>query len=225
MKKIVLPILILSLLFIGCSKENISKEKSCKYIDFKYYKGKKDHLGEISNNYLLIGIDTTYSDKQIKSFISKLNQFDKSYHYSIYSFIGYKFKEIPLKFKHSKTCIEITKIIDDLKKNKIISYVHYTMQTDDCTNAIEETIGNVCVRSYGSNFYVEVFDENNLTDLKKIVSQTNTELLERDKFMPKWFLLRATKSSKGDALKMANYFYETGLFQNSEPDITQCPVE
>lgn len=43
--------------------------------------------------------------------------------------------------------------------------------------------------------------------------------------MPKWFELRATKNSNGDALKMANHFYKTGLFESSEPGISKYPVE
>ena len=43
--------------------------------------------------------------------------------------------------------------------------------------------------------------------------------------MPKWFQLRATKTSNGDGLKMANDFYETGLFEYSEPGISTYPVE
>ena len=60
--------------------------------------------------------------------------------------------------------------------------------------------------------------------LKKI-SETNTELVTQNEFMPKWFELRATKNSNGDALKMANYFYETGLFESAEPGISKYPVE
>jgi hypothetical protein len=64
-----------------------------------------------------------------------------------------------------------------------------------------------------------------LTDLNKIIAETKTELVKQDEFMPNRFELRATKSSNGDALKMANYFYETGLFQCSEPGISKYPVE
>ena len=58
-----------------------------------------------------------------------------------------------------------------------------------------------------------------------MITETNTELVEQNEFMKKWFTLRATKNSNGDALKMANYFYETGLFESSEPDVTKYPVK
>lgn len=226
MKNIILPILILNLLLVSCSKDdNEPIQNSCNFIDFKYYDGTQDNLGEMSNEYLLIGIDTTYSDNQIQSFISNLNQFDQAYNYSIHHTGQYKFKEIPLKFNSSKNCAEITQIIDDLEQDQIISYAHYTMQTENCNNLIGEPIGNLCINSYGSNFYVKVFDENDLTDLNSTIAQTNTELIEQNEFMPKWYELRATKTSSGDALDMANCFYETGLFEHSEPGISKYPVE
>lgn len=223
MKNIILSILTLNMLLTSCNKESkeLIVQGGCDFVDSKYYKGKKDYLGKMSNNYLLIGIDTTYKDSQIQSFISKLNQFEQSYSYSIHSTKRYKFKEVPVKFNHSKSCAEIAQIIDNLKQYKIVSYAHYTMQTNDCN----DLIGKLCINSYGSNFYVKVFDENNLTDLKKIIAETNTKLVRQFEFMPKWYELRATKASDGDALKMANYFYKTGLFEYSEPGISKYPVE
>ena len=90
---------------------------------------------------------------------------------------------------------------------------------------IWEPIGNLCINSYSSLFYVKVSDETDLTDLNNVITKTNTELVEQNEFMKNWVTIKATKSSKGDALKMANYFYETGLFESSEPDITKYPVE
>lgn len=100
-----------------------------------------------------------------------------------------------------------------------------TLKTDNCQNLIWEEIGNLCINSYGSNFYVKVFDENDLTDLNQKIAETKTELVEQNEFMPQWFKLRATKNSNGDALKIANYFYETGLFEHSELGISKYPVE
>lgn len=37
--------------------------------------------------------------------------------------------------------------------------------------------------------------------------------------MPLWYTLSCTKKSKGNALDMANLFYETGFFESSEPDL------
>lgn len=215
-----------ALLFTGCKKdENLTPQKKCEFIDFKYYNGTQDNLGELSNNYILVGVDTTYSDSQIENFISTVSYLDQNYTYTIHTTGQYKFKEIPLRLKSSKNCGQIAHIISELEQNAIVSYAHYTMKTDNCTNLIWEQIGDLCINSYGSSFNVKVFDENDLTDLNQTITETNTELVKQNEFMPKWFELRAIKNSNGDALKMSNYFYETGLFEHSEPRISKYPVE
>ncbi len=228
MKTILFPILILCLFIIGCKKEDDNEplQTRCDFIGYKYYNGTQDTLGDLSNDYLVIGIDTTYSDNQIESFIANLIQFDQLYNYTIYRFGGYKFKEIPLKFNSPKNCAEITQIIDHLEQTQIVSYAHYAIQTDNCRSLVwGPPIGNLCVYSYGSNFYVKVFNENDLTDLNQTILATNTELVLQNQFMPKWYELRATKSSNGDGIAMANYFFETGLFEHSEPGISRYAVE
>lgn len=238
MKILFYSIIILSFLLIGCNKSeneivntscnivnNESTQNSCDFVDYEYYNGAQDTLGYMSNDYLLIGIDTTFSDSQIQTFISGLNQFDQSYVYTIHKHIGYKFKEIPLKFNNSKSCVEVTQIMSELEQHEIVSYVHYTMQTDDCNNGVWQPIGNLCINTYASSFYVQVLDENDLSDLNQIILQTNTELVRQIAFTTDWYELRATKSSNGDALSMANYFFETGLFLHSGADITKYPVE
>lgn len=226
--KIFFLILLVGIIFIGCTSDDDGNEpiqNSCDFISFKYYNEEQDFLGEMSNEYILIAVDSTYNDSEIENFISSTNIFDQNYNYTINNNSQYKFKEIPIKLNTSKTCEEITQIISNLNQNNIISYTHFTMDTDNCENAIWETMGDLCINSYGSSFYVKVFDENNLSDLNQMISETNTELVEQNEFMEKWFELRATKNSDGDALNMANYFYESGLFEHSEPQITKYPVE
>lgn len=228
MKKLIISLLLLCSFVIGCNKDDELDpvQNSCDFINFKYYNGMQDFLGELSNDYILIAVDTIISDSEVQDFISINNVFDQNYDYTIHNNIGqYKFKEIPIKFNSSKSCEEITQIISELNQNTIIAYTHYTMQTDDCDNLIWEPIGNLCVNSYGSNFYVKVFDENNLTNLNQMITETNTELVKQNDFMPKWFELRATKNSNGDALAMANFFYDSELFEHSEPGISKYPVE
>lgn len=226
MRNLILSIMAFTLFLTGCRKDgNLTPQSNCEFVAFKYYNGTQDNLGEMCNNYILVGVDTAYSDSQIQNFISTVSYLDQNYTYTIHTLGRYKFKEIPLRLKSSMNCGQIAHIISELEKNAIVSYAHYTMKTDICENLIWEQIGNLCINSYGSNFYVKVFDENDLTDLNQKIAETNTEFVKQNEFMPKWFELRATKNSNGDALKMANYFYETGLFEHSEPGISKYPVE
>lgn len=220
---LVLQIMVVTILISSCCKE--PTQSTCDFINFKYYKNAQDYLGELSNEYLLIAVDTIFSNAEIRNFISKVNNFDQNYNYTIHTVGQQKFKEIPLKLSSSKSCEEITQIISELEQEAIIAYAHYTMQTDNCYDLIGEPVGNLCINSYGSSFHVKVFDENDLTDLNKIIAQTNTELVKQNEFMREWFELRATKNSSGDGLAMANFFYESGLFEHSEPGISKYSVE
>ncbi|TXD83224.1 hypothetical protein ESY86_13620 [Subsaximicrobium wynnwilliamsii] len=219
--------LIIGITLIGCSSDNETEpvQSSCNFINFKYYNGTQDLLGVMSNEYILIAVDTTYNESEIQNFITTIDVIDQNYNYTIQTSGQYKFKEIPLKLNTSKDCEEITQIISDLNQNTIISYVHFAMNTDDCNNLIWEPMGDLCINSYGSSFFVKVFDENDLTDLNQMIIETNTEMVEQNQFMEKWFELRATKESNGDGLAMANFFYESGLFEHSEAGISKYPVE
>jgi len=189
MNKGFLTTIFFSIFLMSCSNNDTTEveQNSCDFINFKYYNGGQDDLGNLSNDYILIAVDTIYNDDEIQNLISTLNQFDQSYNYTIHTNGQYKYKEVPLKLNSSKNCEEITQIISDLEQNIIVDYANYTMQTDDCNNLIWEPMGDVCINSYGSNFYVKVFDENDLADLNQMISQTNTEFVEQNQFMEKWF--------------------------------------
>ncbi|MBW8051285.1 MAG: S8 family serine peptidase [Cytophagales bacterium] len=68
-------------------------------------------------------------------------------------------------------------------------------------------------------FYVKLFKEDDVENLEELAQQNNVEILGNNKFMPLWFTLSCSKHSAGNALDMANLFYETGLFVASEPDL------
>lgn len=225
MKIKILLMLLSCWIFSSCKKDEKIIDPiipKCGFIDFRYYNGEKIYFSPMSNDYLLIAIDSIYSDAQIDNFISGLNEFDQSYNYKIYHNPQYRFKSIPLKFKSSKNCDEITQTIFNLEQNNMVSYVNYTMQTDNCLDLLGEPLGNLCVVSYSSNFYVKAYNIDNLTE---IVAETNTEVVGQMQFMPAWFILRATKLSKGDACDMANYFYESGLFEEVDLGFGKYSVE
>ena len=76
-----------------------------------------------------------------------------------------------------------------------------------------------------SNCFSKVFDTNNLTDLYKMISSTNTVFVEEMKFLKGWYVIKVTPNSKGDAIQMSNYFSESKLFEYSELDFGYYPVE
>ncbi len=48
--------------------------------------------------------------------------------------------------------------------------------------------------------------------------ENKVQIIEQNKFMPLWYTLRCTKSTRYNSLEIANFFYETGLFASSMAD-------
>jgi subtilisin family serine protease len=68
-------------------------------------------------------------------------------------------------------------------------------------------------------FYVRLYKAEDIDKLEYLASKNNVEILGKDKFMPAWYTLSCTRYSKGNALEMANSFYESGIFKSAEPDL------
>lgn len=68
-------------------------------------------------------------------------------------------------------------------------------------------------------FYVKLKNPTDANILEQLASENNVEIIGNNKFMPLWYTLSCTKYSKGNALEMANVFYESNLFAGSEPDL------
>lgn len=68
-------------------------------------------------------------------------------------------------------------------------------------------------------FYVKLNQKKDLNILDELSLKHNVKIIGSNKFMPLWYTLSCTKRSTGNALTMANLFFETGLFSASEPDL------
>ncbi len=68
-------------------------------------------------------------------------------------------------------------------------------------------------------FYVKLKNERDIDQLIKLAENHRVTIIGNNKYMPLWYHLMCTNSSSGNALDVANIFYETGLFEVSEPDI------
>jgi hypothetical protein len=225
MKRYIVFTGLIFLAFLSCKKETNIGKLPCSYSGFKYYQDEPYHLGELSGDYILIGSDTNNSDNAIREFIKSKDYFDKNYNYGISFPDNNRFKFIRLKLYKTCDCEEISWIINETEQNSVVDFAHYTIQTDDCTNMIFETIGELCVNSYSDGFLVQVRDTNDLSDFNNIIHLTNTRIIEQNRYRSDWYSLHADKNSTGDALQMANYFYETGFFKASEPNIFKMVVE
>jgi len=194
-------------------------EQLCNFIDFYYYQDSTISLGKFSDEYLMVAFDSNYTTTQIRSFIAAQKYFDQTYAYTLYGS-----KMAVLKFNPSKSCEQVSAIIAVLNQQPIIRFAHFTMKTDDCTDSFGQPMAARCINSYNHFFYVKVKNLNDLTGLQKMASETKTTIVEQHSFAPQWFTLSAGKNSKGDALRMANYFRESGLFEFAHPEPMKFPV-
>lgn len=226
-RSLVYPVLFVIMFMTSCSSDDNATviAYECDFPEFRYMKGERDYISELSEDYLLVAVDTTYSENQILNYLSSLEFLDQDSPYFLppeYGYLNY----ITLKFSEAKSCEEITQIIAELNQSEVIFSAHYTMDPIGSCDVLAWNMDDgQCVLSYLNTFYVIVFDEEDLSDLHQIVEETNTEIVNQVHWNHTIFELNATKTSLGDAWQMANYFYETGLFHASEPDFHQFYVE
>jgi subtilisin family serine protease len=68
-------------------------------------------------------------------------------------------------------------------------------------------------------FYLKLNKAEDLNILENMAKENGITILGNDKYMPLWYLLSCSKESKGNAMQMANLFYESRLFASSQPDL------
>ncbi len=74
-------------------------------------------------------------------------------------------------------------------------------------------------------FYVFLKNTGDYTLLEKKAKEVNANIISRYEEFPDMYVLSCTKDSKGNALEIANLFYETGLFKDTEPSFMSFTLE
>ena len=67
-------------------------------------------------------------------------------------------------------------------------------------------------------FYVQLKQKEDYDMLVRYATEHDVKIVEEGAFQL-WYILSCTERSKGNALAMANMFYESGLFETAEPEI------
>ncbi len=197
----------------------------CTFDDFRYHSGLPDTIGDLSDRYILLGVDSCYTEVDVRELFERSPQLDPDFRVIMYGAPGYAYKEAVARLREARSCVSIAGVLSQLSRHPMVVYAHYTMRTDNCPNDIGNPIGKACVYSYSSAFFVKVKDAERLEDLQALAVETKTEVIGPNQFMPVWVQMRATKLSNGDAAAMVKRFYESELFANSELDVTKYPVE
>ena len=202
MKKIIYSLLRTLLIFTGCvisgcnSDDELYDSDIDKDLPAKYYWYRNEKITMIpvkSKSFILI--DTNLCDKD------KLPKAD---------FKPYELGNISSdKTKHLQYATLNKRFDPELYKIDGIVYHSPFYIVGDATEA------------YGvSNlFYVKLKSRDDFDKLEELAKEYKVEILGDNKLLPLWFTLSCDKESAGDAIDMANAFYESGLFEYAEPDI------
>jgi len=70
-------------------------------------------------------------------------------------------------------------------------------------------------------FYVKLYKTSDITLLDSIANSNNVSILGNDSDMPLIYTMECSNQSTGNALDMANLFYESTYFEHSTPSFTE----
>ena len=158
------------------------------------------------NNYLVVGFrqgnieNINNQLSEIENFIIRTGFF-KPIDWSVGRSIAYSntdivYIELWLSTKERKTCYQMNEIVRTLEKEQIVSFAHVTFKN---------------IMTFNPEFYVVT---DNISDLYEVTQETNTTIIQN--YQNNYTIL-ADKNSMGNALQMANYFYDTGKFTSVVP--------
>ncbi len=95
----------------------------------------------------------------------------------------------------------------DLKKNDEIVY-------ESCCYCTEENVELAMTNL----FYVKLFDKSDIELLEIMTNKHNVMIMGNNRSIPLYYTLACSKNSGGNAMQMANLFYESGRFELVEYD-------
>ena len=215
--KIAAMALLLAGIFYSCEDYVSQSECNCKDELFYYnYKGEKQFLSDsFLNDQLCVTFDPQVEDKKIVDYLNQTGFFKKvdaskiiyTHWYGPESHSERGETCVFVTTKTKKNCSRLKEIIRTLEKASIVKSADLVFTCD-----------SKCMISFTSYIYVSLKDKDDMHDLYAVMEETNTWINERiDPVFPGCVYVEVNKNPKGNALQMANYFYETGKFASAEP--------
>ncbi|OFX84941.1 MAG: hypothetical protein A2W99_16180 [Bacteroidetes bacterium GWF2_33_16] len=221
MKRTLISPGILIVILFSCEENNISEsDNNCLEKHYYYEQSEKISIGSnILQNYIFIGFDYSATNSEIYSFIEDEATLDSNFEVEINEY-NINSKKALCKFTSSMNCSEIKNIIEKFYKNEIVIFASYVYDCDMLFGGVQYDY-----MSYSDEFLVKVENSDNLDELNTIADQTGTIVKSEVYMMPNWYTLSSNKNSQGNALEMANFFYETGKFKNAVPNFYRIELE
>lgn len=192
-KQLLLPILIFCSLFAFAQKQEKNKP-------YYYYGSKKVYLQESKEQiYVRLAKNETVN---LKSALQKNFKLSKK------SFSA-----------GSKEKFMVIKLSENNKTNsqpEILKYIKKNFRADLVRPALKGIEGSEVV--IDEEFYVKLKPNTSLAKLNKLILQLGCLMAKKYAYGNKTYLIKATATNGFDGLKMANLFFESGLFEYAEPD-------
>lgn len=193
-------VLILLVIFLqiawSCKKESNNLNSACKSRFFYDSSGNKLPVNEIFNK----GVISFYDTLSFDSIINILKQYGKIH------FTDSSRNSFIIVYIDSKSCSSTDSIFTAIIKESKVS---------NCSKFMNSPQNNE-IGIYDI-FMCTLKDETSANHLSELLIKTNTRIVGFSTDLDCYFI-RADKNSKGDALDMANEFYESGYFKWAQPN-------
>jgi hypothetical protein len=220
MKKYLLYMGLSLILFIGCtddyiedvqdSKETEQSTRALDFIatDYYWYKGEKFPLAKKEGKYFVL-YDESVSQVRMQSFKSTVSE--NAFLYPGTDMSG----KNAAKFKTAKwTILENVDLATLTAKSRELFYIAPYYITQD---------GHEC--GLTNMFYVKLKDKDEKKVLDKLVEDNKLTFIGHDIYAPEWVSIACDNNSTGNALDMANLFYESGAFLAAEPELMSYKID
>jgi subtilisin family serine protease len=165
---------------------------------YYYYQGCKINL-TVDSTYLNIIADSELQKSLDSSSISRNLEIERD--------SGLKNQQmLRLKFKTVLNEQEYLNAINTLKENLQVKYIFPYFKRQDA-----EPIGTSDI------FYIKLKDIKDVGTLENLVRQQNMKILQQVAYTPLWYVVSIQNSDFSNAIDASNHFFETGLFENTDP--------
>lgn len=193
-KRILILFEIISLVGFSCKKDNSTND--CNINRFYYYQGGKIFLKEVFNK----GTISFYDTLSIDTINKILKPYEKIRLITNPTRANYIIISIDC-----KNCLETKLLFNEIKKDRRISNCNEFLSADEGNGAGIYDI-----------FLCKLKNDTLKNHLNELLVKTKTQIVKNS--ISGYYLIRADKNSKGDAMDISNEFYESGYFEWSEPN-------
>lgn len=198
-------IAVIIMAFISCRKEITTPPSTCGST-YYYYFEEKIYL-EKSPTALLIGFKEKLSFEKASEIINETGYLEPLIKEHLTQ-TGIEY--VSVKIRGTRTCEEVKHILSILKQNDMVAYANQYLHS--VKSKSKDLLGIMDI------FIVGLKDSGDYPMLLKFAEEKNVKVINLDS-SASYYFLKVDKTSTKDALEMANYFQECGLFWWAQPDV------